>query len=147
MKAKFERLLLVLPSPPIFSFCHLKALAVSEWKFLGQQPEVTSEMSTDDKFCSCEEEGHGFSREGTFPIEDDIKAEECYFHLTEDSLCPSRAVFPRVPTFSENDFVSVKLGEAGPFLLYPGEGFAETPGAPEAQPGTPRRGLRQSHSP
>ena len=51
VKAKFKCLLPVLPSPTIFSFCHLNALAVWEWKFLVQQPEVTSEMKTKAKFC------------------------------------------------------------------------------------------------
>lgn len=50
VKAKFKHLLAVLPSPTIFSFCHLNALAVWEGKFLGQQPEVTSEPKTKAKF-------------------------------------------------------------------------------------------------
>lgn len=52
VKPKFKCLLPVLPSPTVFSFCHLNALAVWEWKFLGQQPEVTSETKLKAKFFS-----------------------------------------------------------------------------------------------
>lgn len=80
----------------------------------------------------CEEKGHNFSCEHKFQIECDNKAEEHYFNFTNNSLCPSRTVFPRGQIFSENDFASLKWEEARCSLLHRGIDFAEVPKASEA---------------
>lgn len=103
-----------------------------------------SDIRNEDKSqVLCEEKGYDFLYEDKFQIKDDNKADECYYNFTNDTFWHSRAVLFTGQIFSEKEFASLKLEEAGPLLLHPAVGFAETPKAPETLSKTMRRPLTE----